>query len=519
MLLMISTTRSLPIFGSVSLPEINQEPICMIIPPSAFLLDERVFMSLGILKVAACLEKAGFHVDMIDTSGISNYTDVVAEYLVNNQHIKTVALTATTPQLPATVKIVEKIREINSNIKIILGGPHVTLVSAAVKLEKRQNRTGRAWSAMADLEKLFDVLVAGDGEFAIFAALAKEAPKLIDADDNHGPYFMTNATYEESPYPARHLVDINSYEYKIEGRKATSLIAQLGCPYNCRYCGGRTTKMLRVIRTRSTESIINEISILYNKYGYTGYMFYDDEMNVSKSLVELMNGISDFQSDLGVDFRLRGFIKSELFTDEQAKAMYEAGFRWLLCGFEAASSRILTNINKKATIDDNNRVMEIARRNNLKVKALMSIGHAGESEESVQAVHDWLIKVQPDDFDCTVITTYPGTPYYDEAVEETKGVWTFTCKSTGDKLHSYEVNFMNTAEYYKGDPDGGYHSYVYTDHLSSEKLVEMRDWVEKDVREKLNIPFNPGVSSIRYEHSMGQTSELPPFILKRSKVS
>jgi len=43
----------------------------------------------------------------------------------------------------------------------------------------------------------------------------------------------------------------------------------------------------------------------------------------------------------------------------------------------------------------------------LKIKTLMSVGHPGESEESVRAGHDWLLKVQPDDFDCTVITTYP----------------------------------------------------------------------------------------------------------------
>ena len=31
--------------------------VCLIIPPSIFLLDERVFMTLGILKVAAVLEQ------------------------------------------------------------------------------------------------------------------------------------------------------------------------------------------------------------------------------------------------------------------------------------------------------------------------------------------------------------------------------------------------------------------------------------------------------------------------------
>ena len=51
----------------------------------------------------------------------------------------------------------------------------------------------------------------------------------------------------------------------------------------------------------------------------------------------------------------------------------------ILIGFESGSPRILRNINKKATVDDNTRAVEAAHRAGLKVKALMSIGHPGES--------------------------------------------------------------------------------------------------------------------------------------------
>jgi radical SAM superfamily enzyme YgiQ (UPF0313 family) len=492
----------------------------MIVPPSAFLLDERVFMNLGILKVAACLESAGFTVEMIDATGIENYLDVV-DLHVRTTTARAVALTTTTPQLPAAVQIAERVRAIRPDLRIILGGPHVTLVHAAVKLERKLGRVARAHAALANLERIFDVLVSGDGEFAIFEALEPDAPKLIDADEPKGGLFMDNRAYDESPYPARHLVDVGSYHYTIEGRRATSLIAQLGCPFGCAFCGGRNSKSLRLIRTRTSRSIVDELERLHTEYGFLGYMFYDDELNVSPTLVELMNGISDLQARRGVDFRLRGFVKAELFTDEQAEAMYRAGFRWLLCGFEAASPRILTSINKRATLDDNNRVMEIARRHNLKVKALMSIGHAGESEETVGAVRDWLLSARPDDFDCTIITTYPGTPYYDEAVPHATqpGVWTYGCKRTGARLHAYDVDFTQVAEYYKGAPDGGYRAYVFTDDLSSEELVQLRDGVERDVREKLGIPFNSSAASIRYEHSMGQSgpaASLPSFILRSS---
>jgi radical SAM superfamily enzyme YgiQ (UPF0313 family) len=492
--------------------------ITLVIPPSSFLLDERVFVSLGVLKVAAALERKGIHVNLLDLSGIANYLDALETYARKTQDT-VIGITATTPQLPAVALIAQRLRAVRGDLRLVLGGPHVTLTYAAVKLENKFGRTsfGRATKAAKQLEDMFDVLVAGDGELAVFSAITLvQPPKVVDGDDMKGGFFMNDEIYTRTPEPARHLVDLKSYKYSVESFPATSLIAQLGCPFNCGFCGGRNSKSLRVIRTRPTKAIVDEVERLYLDYGYTGYMFYDDELNVNKSMVELMNALTDLQMKHGVEFRLRGFVKSELFTDAQAEAMYRAGFRWLLCGFEAANPRILENIEKRASLDDNTRAVEIAKRHNLKIKALMSVGHPGESAQSIQDIEDWLIKMQVDDFDCTVITTYPGTPYYDLAVphESQKGVWTFTQSRHGDRLHSYEVDFMTTPEYYKGDPNGGYRAFVFTDHLSSEEIVARRNKLETRVRDVLNIPFNPGRAAMRFEHSMGQG--LPDFILRNT---
>ena len=40
--------------------------VCLVTPPSPFLLDQRVFPALGILKVAAVLEQAEIKVDHPD---------------------------------------------------------------------------------------------------------------------------------------------------------------------------------------------------------------------------------------------------------------------------------------------------------------------------------------------------------------------------------------------------------------------------------------------------------------------
>ncbi len=478
-------------------------PVCLICPPSAFLVDDRVFINLGILKVATVLENTGIEVEMLDLSGVINYENAINDHL-NFSNAQVFGLTATTPQMPAAMKICKSIRKLKPNAKIILGGPHVTFVNASYKRHTINGSHNRAKKLLNSLLIIFDTLVAGDGEKAIFDALKDDAPKIIDADSTKSNLFLTKVALADTPFPARHLVDVDSYHYWIDGRRALSLITQLGCPFNCGFCGGRHSPSFRIARIRNIRSVIDEIMHLHKTYEVNGFMLYDDELNVNPQMVELMYAISEVQLSIGENFHLRGFVKAQLFTDEQAKAMYHAGFRWILAGFESGSPTILKNINKKSSVEDNTRCIEIAKRNGLKVKALMSIGHPGESEETIIQTYNWLIEVQPDDFDVTIITPYPGTPYYDLAYPHSndKGVWIYTCN--GYKLYSYEVNYCEVADYYKGDPDNGYKSYVYTDYISGEALVSMRDFIERDLRLKLDIPFSSSAPGINYEHSMGQ---------------
>ncbi|MDB5244612.1 MAG: hypothetical protein JWN18_482 [Parcubacteria group bacterium] len=497
----------------------EKQRVCIIIPPSPFLLDERVFPFLGPLKVAAVLERAGWPVEVLDLSGISNFADAVRDH-AQTTSARLFGVTATTPQFPAAAIIASTIRSERPEARLIIGGTHATLVVAGARHELSESRVGRARRAYDQLKEYFDVIVAGDGEETIFVACGDSPPQLIDADSRTSPMFLNDERLTATPFPARHLIDMESYHYQIDGVPALSLIAQLGCPYKCGFCAGRSSPMLRNIRMRTDENIVEEMILLYRTYGNRGFMFYDDELNVNKGMVGLMQKIAKTQRDLGVEWKLRGFVKSERFNDVQAESLYAAGFRQLLVGFESGSPRILENIQKIATRDDNTRCMDIARRHGLKVKALMSLGHPGDSAETIADTRRWLIDVRPSDFDASVITPYPGSPYYDHALPlvergiDGNQVWVYTCKS-GDRLYQQEVNYALEADYYKGNPDDGYQSHVWTDSLQPDELVRLRNDLESDVRRELRIPFNSSAAAISYEHSMGQ---LPPHVLRRVGV-
>lgn len=478
--------------------------VAFITPPSPFLLDERVFPSLGILKVAAVAEKLGYPVEHLDLNGVKNYTEVVIDYCVRTD-TRIFALTATTPQMPAATKIRNIIRAIYPMARIIIGGPHPTLTSAAMMKSERAAKT------MGQLLWDYNVVVAGDGELAIELALDKNTPNFIDADDPKAPLFLKSNQLADQPFPARHLIDLNSYHYSIENIEVTAIIGQLGCPFGCFFCAGRDTAMLRRVRLRPVDNIIQEMRQIYRDYGIHGFMFFDDELNVNKDVLTLLNAMDDLQDELGVEFRCRGFVKAELFNEEQAKVMYRVGFRRIMCGFESGSDRILKNINKNATKDDNTRAMEISHKYNLQMKALMSVGHAGESERTIEETRKWLLEVMPSDFDVTIITAYPGSPYYDRAVlaDADDDVWKF--EVNGDRLYMIDTDYTQIEDFYKGSLDG-YKSYVFTDYLTTSDLVVLRDQVEKDVRGKLGIPFYQAGRT--FEASIGM---MPGKIYRKSE--
>jgi len=484
--------------------------VCFITPPSLFLLDERVFPALGILKVAAVAEQLGHDVEHLDLNGVKDYVDTVRQYCSGVSRTTTIAfaISATTPQMVAATKIRNEIVQQLPLARIIIGGPHATLTHAAFLAGSE-----RAKEPMSRLLADYDFVVAGDGEKAIETALQlKYVAGLINADDpKDRDLWLSSRELEQLPLPARHLIDLDSYHYMIDGERATPLIAQLGCPFGCYFCAGRDSAMLRRVRLRSSDHIVAEMRYIYERYGIKGFMFFDDELNVNTRLIELLEKITRLQHELGVSFKCRGFIKAELFTSEQAMWMYSAGFTDLLCGFESGSDRILRNINKHATKDDNTRAIALAYQFGLRIKALMSIGHPGESMKTVRDTEEWLLAVAPHDMDATIITAYPGSPYYDKAVHVANNTWKF--EVNGDCLYQYDIDYTQVEDFYKGAVDG-YRSYVFTDHLTPHDLVALRNDVEHSVRRGLNIPYPQARASVVFDASMGA---LPGMVYRRSE--
>ena len=420
--------------------------VTLINPPSPFLIDERMFPPLGLLYVASSLEKAKIDVDVLDLNGIAAYENEVTKTAEKSEN-NIFGISSTTPQFPVAIRILKAIKSVKPESMVIIGGPHPSVQPQSCDM--------------------FDKIVMGEGENAIFKALEKGGEKYIDSSKADSLI----SDLDTIAFPARHLIDMKSYHYEINNEPATSIITQRGCPFGCAFCCGRYIPYYRNVRYRSPENVRRELEELNNRYGFKAFMFYDDEFNLNKRrTIELCEHIKP----LGIIFRC--FVKAELFDEEIAKAMRNAGCFEILSGVESGSERLLKyRIKKHTTPEINSRTRKLAKQHGIRFKALMSIGHPGEDEESILATKQWLLDNAPDDFDITIIQPYPGSSLYDHP------------EDFPDLIYS-KPDFDSEVAFYKGKI-GEYRSYVRTPKLTEKEISHWRDEIEIEVRKKLGIPF------------------------------
>ena len=215
------------------------------------------------------------------------------------------------------------------------------------------------------------------------------------------------------------------------------------------------------------ESVVEEIEILYGKYGIN-YIFFQDEMFVAskKRMIE-------FHDELKRK-RLLGLIKwggdsrVDVIDKEMLEILKSTNVQFLDYGFESMDDNVLTLMKKKVTANDNWKCAELTRQAGIPFNMNILWGMPGDTVDSIKKnklfidefnSHSFLRTIRPP-------TPYPGCELYDLAVKEgkLKGPADFFDKFTNsDRLtvnftdipdekfymHLYQVNADLVRKYYE----------------------------------------------------------------------
>jgi len=423
------------------------DEIVLFNPPSPFLINQKCFLPLGILYLAAVLEKNDIPVKVVD---LADSEDSLELALDNYLGRPVYGISSSTPQYPYAKKIKEIIKNKERDATIVIGGSHPSSVPKKC------------------LEDGFDCVVIGEGENAILdiakaAREKKELPSLIQL-----PYI---SDLDSVPLPARHLLPINSYGYDIgQQGYATTIITSRGCAFNCVFCSKDVWQ--KSVRFNSVNYVIEELKSIISDYGIKHFLFLDDAINLKKDrILDLCLKLKP----LGIKWRC--YARADFNAKEILLAMKEAGCVEIGVGIESGSQKILDTIGKGCTVEKNTTFVRDCKEAGIVVNAFIMIGLPGETYETVEATKRWMEEVHPDKFGFNIFMPYAGTPVY----------------SNPQNYDLIIYDIPQEHSWVKGR-QGEYQCYVATSKLSSGEILRLFNELFEHYSRLIN--WRPGVGSL-----------------------
>lgn len=214
------------------------------------------------------------------------------------------------------------------------------------------------------------------------------------------------------PYPARDLVIQSKYRQELCHYKPYfQLFGSRGCPFHCIFCLWPGTLFKNKVRLRKVKKIVDEIVYLKEEYGAREVFLYDDTLNVSiQRVMDICNEILDRRVNIHWLCQLR----PDKCSLEMFKLMKKSGCRLVVIGVESGSQELLDNsIDKKITLDEARNAVKWAKEAGITVHLTFVLGVPGETKETICQTYEFIKEVQPDAFQVSIATPYPGTRYYE----------------------------------------------------------------------------------------------------------
>ena len=381
--------------------------------------DYGYFPPLGLLYVLSYAEK--------NTTGHEFFfIDCCAEKIDHNDLAKKIeeiqpdiiGMTSFTISLVDIRMAAETAKKICPDVHICLGGHH----SIAYPFEATQ------------LDNI-DSVVVGEGEKA-FTELINRLEARTNYEDILGVYnresiqktappqkdrrfinnLMVKPAYienlDELPPPNRKYIKHINYSsiLGISNNMAT-LITSRGCPYLCTFCN----VPYKQYRERNFDLILDEVEECI-KLGYDEFHFYDDLFNVTpKKVLNFCEAIKKRGLKFTWDFR--GRVNS--LTRESLFVAKEAGCRMISFGVETGTNEGLMMLKKGCNVTKIENAFKWCKEAGIITVADYMLGLPSErSKEDILKNIDFVIELDPDYVQFNILTLYPHTEAYKQAVDK-----------------------------------------------------------------------------------------------------
>jgi len=362
-------------------------------------------------SAATVLAKDGFDVTWAD--GITQrwtYEQFLKQFEAEQPDL--VAMETKTPVVRRHWQIVDELKRICPQSRVALMGDHVTALPQESLLHSQADYiiTGGH----------YDTMLLGVACHLRDGAPMPQGVWYRDGETvkNTGPW-LAQINLDDLPFIDRDLTQANLYGEKWKRRTPFYYtMAGRDCPWGrCTFCAWTTTYPR--FSVRSPENILDEIGFLIERHGVREIFDDTGTFPAGKWLDRFCQGMIE-----------RGYHKAILFSanmrygmlsPHHPELMKKAGFRKLKMGLESASQATLDRIEKGTTVEqiveDSQRISQAG----LDIQLTVMVGYPWEDRQAAQRTLDLANTLMSDGhaemLQSTVVVPYPGTPLYQEAVQ------------------------------------------------------------------------------------------------------
>ena len=318
-----------------------------------------------------------------------------------------VAFSTTTHQHPYAVAQARWLQEARSELTIVVGGVHATLVPEQVVAEG-----------------CFDAVCVGEGEAALLDLVER-----LEAGEDWAdlPGWWLRRGNEVIRNPLRPLLqDLDSLPFADRELFAYDEILQAnggwvdmmggrGCPYDCSYCcnpglKARYRGLGKYVRLRSVENVLAEIAALCQRYPVRTINFQDDTFTLDRRWV--LAFCTAYRGTCRLPFWIN--TRVERLDEEIVEALAAAGCQGVRIGVESGNEHLRQEILKKRMSNaDILAAGRLLQKHGLDLYTCNMIGVPGETPAMIEETIELNRRLQPRDLQFSVFYPYPMTELYE----------------------------------------------------------------------------------------------------------
>ncbi len=397
--------------------------VCLVSPPKRAYNHHRP--PLALMLLASALEKNGIRTEIVDpkseTAVVGSQHDKIVGCIlkqIEKLNPGIVGITCYTPEFNDVIEISNKIKKINRDVKIIVGGVHPTLRPKEF-----------FWEGSP-----VDFVVIGEGEVTLHelahAILDNKNYNDISGigyyDKTRNEYVQTEARplindLDAMPFPAYDKVDMKYYTlpnpYSVRGLFLSSfyILVGRGCPSQCTFCvSAEMRKVLapgKSLRCRSAKNVVDEIEFLKKTYGIDSFYFIDDNFTIRKDLV---SDICDELIKRKLNLIWACSARINTVSEELLQKMRKSGCIQVDFGVESGSPDVLKRLKKGIKVDHVKNIFDICHRTGMRTFANILINTPEETEEDLKLTLELLDSINPTVTSFNIFIPYIGTEIYEK---------------------------------------------------------------------------------------------------------